>query len=246
MIETILTLCEATSTAHDIYKGISNLVFGNKTEKYLQEMSADIKQMNIHIEKLSDNILYAVNFDGVRTNDPRYFDDLKDIYDRLKPFQQAVNRPVLASAMVAAPRQMLENPHFLEIFPLDESPTSSGDGLIPVLFEENGKYYTGWHLPENLGCNYQTRWQPNQQKIAPQQAVNISNLADNSPSEGGIWVFNKPPSPSPSPPRTDFEVFRDSLKDGKKGPEMVWIPAGSFQMGSEDIDDATAVRLIKN
>ncbi len=29
----------------------------------------------------------------------------------------------------------------------------------------------------------------------------------------------------------EFEVFRDSLKDGSKGPEMVWIPAGSFQMG---------------
>jgi formylglycine-generating enzyme required for sulfatase activity len=27
------------------------------------------------------------------------------------------------------------------------------------------------------------------------------------------------------------EVFRDRLKDGRDGPEMIWIPAGRFQMG---------------
>jgi formylglycine-generating enzyme required for sulfatase activity len=30
------------------------------------------------------------------------------------------------------------------------------------------------------------------------------------------------------------EVFRDRLKDGGKGPQMVWIAAGSFQMGSNE------------
>jgi formylglycine-generating enzyme required for sulfatase activity len=28
-----------------------------------------------------------------------------------------------------------------------------------------------------------------------------------------------------------FKVFRDSLADGSSGPEMIWIPAGSFKMG---------------
>jgi formylglycine-generating enzyme required for sulfatase activity len=32
------------------------------------------------------------------------------------------------------------------------------------------------------------------------------------------------------------EVFRDRLKDGGKGPQMVWIAAGSFQMGSNEGD----------
>jgi formylglycine-generating enzyme required for sulfatase activity len=38
-------------------------------------------------------------------------------------------------------------------------------------------------------------------------------------------------------PRQRFsagQVFRDRLKDGSKGPHMVWIAAGSFQMGSND------------
>jgi formylglycine-generating enzyme required for sulfatase activity len=32
-------------------------------------------------------------------------------------------------------------------------------------------------------------------------------------------------------PRQAGQVFRDRLKDGSKGPEMVWIKAGSFEMG---------------
>lgn len=27
------------------------------------------------------------------------------------------------------------------------------------------------------------------------------------------------------------EIFRDSLKDGSSGPEMIWLPAGQFRMG---------------
>jgi len=247
MLGTILTLCEASLTAHSMYKSISSIVFGDKTEKYLKEISDSMNNMNAHIEKLSENILYAVNFDGVRANDHRYLDDFKDIHERLQHFQKAVNQPVLASAMIAAPRQMtnIDNPEdfFLDIFPLNNSPTKSNDGLIPVLFEENGEYYTGWHYPENLGCDYQSRWQPNQQKIPAQQAVNISNLVDNSPSEGGIWTFQKP-IPAPIPKSKDFEVFRDNLKDGSQCPEMVWIPAGSFQMGSEEDDDEKPVHEV--
>ena len=31
-------------------------------------------------------------------------------------------------------------------------------------------------------------------------------------------------------------VFRDTLKDGGEGPEMVVLPTGSFQVGSPDIE----------
>ncbi|OAD22106.1 peptidase C14 caspase catalytic subunit p20 [Candidatus Thiomargarita nelsonii] len=33
------------------------------------------------------------------------------------------------------------------------------------------------------------------------------------------------------------KVFRDRLKDGSLGPEMVWIPAGSFRMGKKNLRD---------
>ncbi|MEN8214819.1 MAG: formylglycine-generating enzyme family protein [Pseudomonadota bacterium] len=40
-----------------------------------------------------------------------------------------------------------------------------------------------------------------------------------------------PPLESQSP-AVAGQMFRDRLKDGSKGPEMVWIPAGRFQMGN--------------
>ncbi|MEN8214913.1 MAG: SUMF1/EgtB/PvdO family nonheme iron enzyme [Pseudomonadota bacterium] len=42
------------------------------------------------------------------------------------------------------------------------------------------------------------------------------------------------PPPVPAPTLVDRDrdkYFRDRLKDGTEGPEMVWIPAGSFKMG---------------
>ncbi len=43
----------------------------------------------------------------------------------------------------------------------------------------------------------------------------------------------KPVIPKPQPVSKEEQgtVFRDSLADGGSGPEMVWIPAGSFRMG---------------
>ena len=40
------------------------------------------------------------------------------------------------------------------------------------------------------------------------------------------------------------KVFRDTLKDGSQGPEMVWIPKGSFQMGSNDWDRTKPVHEV--
>ena len=39
------------------------------------------------------------------------------------------------------------------------------------------------------------------------------------------------PTVLPKPEPQSGKVFRDTLRDGSQGPEMVWIPAGSFRMG---------------
>ena len=41
-------------------------------------------------------------------------------------------------------------------------------------------------------------------------------------------------SPEPIPPPAGLEVFRDTLKDGGEGPEMVVLLTGGFRMGSPD------------
>ncbi len=60
-------------------------------------------------------------------------------------------------------------------------------------------------------------------------AVSASGLAS-SPS---ITVVATPQAPPPPPPAVlaAGESFRDTLKDGNLGPEMVVIPAGTFRMG---------------
>jgi len=37
--------------------------------------------------------------------------------------------------------------------------------------------------------------------------------------------------PVPKYTKKDWKIFRDTLADGSKGPEMIWIPAGTFIMG---------------
>ncbi|OAD19441.1 secreted protein containing Sulphatase-modifying factor [Candidatus Thiomargarita nelsonii] len=41
--------------------------------------------------------------------------------------------------------------------------------------------------------------------------------------------------PVPAAPTSTGKYFRSRLKDGSEGPEMVWIPAGSFKMGDMNV-----------
>jgi formylglycine-generating enzyme required for sulfatase activity len=53
-------------------------------------------------------------------------------------------------------------------------------------------------------------------------------------------------SPKDAATRKPGDIFRDTLKDGSPGPEMVVIPPGSFRMGSEDgADDEKPVHEVK-
>ena len=45
-------------------------------------------------------------------------------------------------------------------------------------------------------------------------------------------VATTTPEPVPAPASAAIKEFQDTLKDGSKGPDMVWLPAGSFAMGS--------------
>jgi len=53
----------------------------------------------------------------------------------------------------------------------------------------------------------------------------------------------KPVQPSQSNEFRDGEFFRDRLADGSLGPEMVWIPAGSFRMGGKYSDEQPVHRV---
>ncbi|MEK8017948.1 MAG: formylglycine-generating enzyme family protein, partial [Candidatus Parabeggiatoa sp.] len=111
----------------------------------------------------------------------------------------------------------------------------------PMLFQEKGIYYVGWQTPNSLaklGCQYPSHWE-----------INDNVLPQNQLAESHPLVLNpdkpKPPEKSTPPKKRKLQkskadtkpsakpdkVFRDPLKDGGEGPEMIIIPAGRFRMG---------------
>ena len=57
-------------------------------------------------------------------------------------------------------------------------------------------------------------------------SARLRQVAPHSPKLAALEKQLQEPKPGPA-----GEVFRDRLKDGSSGPEMVWIPEGRFKMG---------------
>ncbi len=210
---------EGANLVNDTYKLVHNLVCGNKQEEYLKQIASDTRDMQIHIERLSDKILYAANMDSVRAAElkkTKYVDDLKQVSDILLPLQQALDEPILSSAVIFSPQQIQSPSSVLEMISELKYliiPEPIYEGEIPVVFLENGIYYVGWQqtsvVSQKLGCHTLSKWQANQNELPESNPVDINTLLQGK------------------------ETFRDNLKDGSKGPEMVWIPAGKFNMGDK-------------
>jgi len=173
----ILSLLEGFSIASEAYKHFSTLVFGDKQEEYLKQIAADVRDTKTHIERLSDTILYAVNLDGVQMmgENNRYINNLKIIHQILEPLQKAVNQPILSSALVTAPPQIAEQRFYgivRDISPYPHIVRPLAEGIIPVLFVNEGKAYVGWQYPAKLYCSPLSHWQSNGQ-IVPK--INVLN-----------------------------------------------------------------------
>lgn len=68
----------------------------------------------------------------------------------------------------------------------------------------------------------------------PLQAKLDKERQENAALQAKLKALQNIPKPVVIPKPVSNEagtVFRDSLVDGSSGPEMVWIPAGSFRMG---------------
>lgn len=254
MIETALTIWEIAAQSHDTYKCLSSLIFGNKQEKYLQEIASDMKDLKVHIERLSDTMLYAVNLEGVRAVENKkqnYINDLRCIRQLLEPIQKTLQQPLLASAMVAAPKNESKplRQALTYISPLEyvTIPLIENWDWVPVLFQEKGRYFVGWQSPRDLsklGCEYHAQWQANRNELPPQQQgegriiIEKGKIQERSleePKEKNRKSSSKESKKGKiqesSSKGANLDVFQDTLKDGGKCPEMVWIPAGNFQMG---------------
>ncbi len=259
MFETAITIWETATKVHDVYKRVNTIIFGDKKEQYLQQIATDMTDLKVHIEKLSDTLLYAVNLDGIRAAQQpqqQYINDLREIRQLLEPLQQALQQPLLSSAMIAAPRPLEElkqlRQELICVAPLEYVTIPANWDGVPVLFQENGEYWVGWQSPaqlsEPLGCHYQPQWQPNQNQLPPAQhgtgriIIQNGKIQEQSPPSQSKQETTKPKTPAKPPkstdkitPKTDtsakHHIFRDRLTGGSEGPEMVWIAAGTFRMG---------------
>ena len=67
-------------------------------------------------------------------------------------------------------------------------------------------------------------------------ATDTGEEAAAGPADGETPATEPAPAPAvaaaPTPATAAASEFQDKLKDGKAGPMMVWLPAGSFEMGS--------------
>jgi len=196
MIDLAITIVQAGAAFHDIYKCASTLMGGNKQEQYLRQITADVRDTKVHIEQLSDNILYAVNLDSVRDTEQkeqRYINELREVRQMLEPLQRAITQPILSSAMISAPQQIVSNnPRQLlrDISPLEYVIRPVVDDWMPILFEDNGRHWVGWQSPaqlSKLGCEYLSQWQPNKNVLPLSQLSksNKLNLATLFPAKTG-------------------------------------------------------------
>ncbi|OAD23723.1 peptidase C14 caspase catalytic subunit p20 [Candidatus Thiomargarita nelsonii] len=86
-----------------------------------------------------------------------------------------------------------------------------------------------------------------QKKRAQRYMASLHLVNPESPKLAAFEDQMQVPTPPPIQPQTVIpqprqsfsagQVFQDRLKDGSKGPQMVWIAAGSFKMGSNKGDD---------
>jgi formylglycine-generating enzyme required for sulfatase activity len=106
---------------------------------------------------------------------------------------------------------------------MDKAPAKSATGVSPNEVAA-GKEYWGlidgnWGLQTGTALSAKT--DPNLKPENIRAGVSIF---------GVVGTYTPATAPKPQIP-TDVSTFRDTLKDGGSGPEMVMIPAGTFRMG---------------
>jgi formylglycine-generating enzyme required for sulfatase activity len=114
--------------------------------------------------------------------------------------------------------------------------------LIPALIEDNVRIplefrlieaarITDWRGESSGHAEFDNFLVAIQELLgAPMKFTDVQSASDQTPLKGEKYEPGA--------------IFRDTLKDGTSGPEMVVIPAGTFQMGDVGIDSAKPVHTV--
>jgi len=222
MIESILSICSGAKTAYDTYKMASAIIKGDPQVKLLEEIAKQTGDMKVHIERLSDNILYAPNMQAVQAVNPsrrQQVQDLREVRETLDPLQRALGENIFSSAMILTPdkmrQAMVKDPWDVldDIRPFNRATPHHDPAKIPILFDDNDVRYIGWMKRGLLPVVFEIEWRTSQ--------------------------IIQTPNPPPKPPEDSFN-FEIGIKL-----EMVSIPKGSFKMGSNERDSEKPIHEVK-
>ncbi len=226
MIESILGICSGAKTAYDTYKMASEIIRGNPQVKLLEEIAKQTGDMKVHIERLSDNILYAPNMQAVQAVNPsrrQQVQDLREVRETLDPLQRALGENIFSSAMILTPdkmrQAMVKDPWDVldDIRPFNRATPHHDPAKIPILFDDNDVRYIGWMKRGLLPVVFEIEWQT---FSTPAQIIQT-------------------PNPPPKPPEDSFN-FEIGIKL-----EMVSIPKGSFKMGCSEEEHRVVMETVK-
>ena len=144
MIESILGICSGAKTAWDTYKMASAIIKGDPQIKLLEEIAKQTGDMKVHIERLSDNILYAPNMQAIQDVNPsrrQQVEDLREVRETLDPLQRALGENIFSSAMILTPEKMrqamVKDPWDVldDIRPFNRATPHHDPAKIPILFD---------------------------------------------------------------------------------------------------------------
>ena len=163
------------SAVANIYKVVSGIIRGDKTEQYLKQVAEHVGDIRVHVERLSDKVLYAADLQAVRDvtqSRQRMVDDLREVRESLEPLSQTTGQEILSSAMIWTPDKMQKAMHkdpwdvLHYIRPLSYASSVSYPDMVPVLFEDPDSrvQYVGWAkrgmLLPAFDCEYEDLWVP--------------------------------------------------------------------------------------
>lgn len=199
MLGTIISLFSAANTVYDLFKKVSTIIHGDKTEHYLQQISEQVDKSQFKVERLSDNILYLPDLQDIKDitqNKQRIIHDLRDVRESLESTQQVFGGEIVSSAMIWTPGRMQDamtrNPWevLLDIRPANLYSQPTHPDMVPILFQHNGIAYLGWQLrgtlPMLFDCEYSELWKPS---VSTQEYTEKTSITD----EKDMELANKTP-----------------------------------------------------
>ena len=209
-IGTVISLMRDANTLRDSYKMVSGILQGSDTDKIIQrldQMNQGHNKLSSSIERLSDRILYASDSEAIRDNSlsrQQRVNNLRQQREALDPVQKALGGELLSSAMIWTPEKMQQA--------FNKNPWE-------VLFEIRPVSHAS--QPNNPDLIPFLFHQGGTQYIGWQLKGVLPMMFGCEVNE--IWTPSQANGTSRGGIEFDFPV-----------PEMVNIPAGSFQMGSNE------------